>query len=208
MFKNKQPKIDLNDYYGKVATFQTENMFEEKSLIEELEYENPNSSYAFDLSVKVDGLKRCNKWLGSSIAEKFESRLDNFQKIMDDRRMKIIEKNMGIACFTKLYLEYGEEFMGQFINCMEKYNISMDQDLYSVQEVYFKRALSQLRYFLNDSSYDEFENKSQYVFCDCNEDWDAVDYYKMLLANHECLDLLGSFKEGLKTREKPKNTKR
>ena len=183
-------------------------MFEADSLEEELMATEPNSSDAFDLSIQIDGLKRCNKWLGNAIAGKFDSRLNSFQNIMDDRRMKIIEKNMEIACYAKLYLEYGDEYIQQFISCMQKYNISMDQDIESVQEVYFNRALAQLRYYLNDSSYDEFENKSQYVFCDCEKDWDAVDYYKMLLANHKCLELLTQFKNGLKASETSKKGKR
>ena len=160
-------KIDSKKFYDEVVAYQCENMFEADSLQEELTTVIPTSKDGFDLSVNIDGLRRCNLWLENMSCDKFEARLDSFKKIMDDRRMKIIEKNFEIASYTQLYLEYGEEYMQDFIKCMDKYNISMDQDLFKLKNTYFTKAVSQLRYFLNDSSYDEFENKSQYVFCDC-----------------------------------------
>ena len=196
--------INPSKFYDEVNFNQCENMFEMDSIEEEMTYSDPNSSDYFYLDITRDGLHRSNMFLNHTSFENFDQNLDSFQKIMNNPEMVIIEKNLEIACFTHLYLEYGEEFMQQFIECMDKYNISMDSNLEELARRYFYRSVSQLRNYLNNDENNEFKNDSHFQINDSEEDWNAVDYYKMILANKECINNLGQFRNHLNEISKPK----
>ena len=191
-------KEELQSYF---YDFLDENHVKIQNLSEKCFSLYPNSIQFIETSSKLSGYFSANTWLINNFdcnsSYEFHARILSFEQLLNNHINKEVENNIKISFYTKYYYDD----LKTYHDSLEKEGISSIPFSYENIDKYFENAKEKLELLFSNKSLQSLENICHFQIYTGKilDDWNIEDYYKAILANHQCLKLLQELHHNIST---------
>ncbi len=182
-------KEELQNYF---YDYLDENHIKIQSISEKCFSLPPNSMQFIEMSSELSGYFSTNTWLMNNYncnsIRDFQARLFSFEQLLNSRFNQEIELCMIISFLSKHY----HDNLDSYYEAMKKEGITTIPFSYDNIDDYFEKGKDYLEEMLSNAEIQSLEEMCHFQIYTgkVSEDWNVDDYYKAILANHECLRLL------------------
>ncbi len=182
-------KEELQNYF---YDYVDENHIKIQSLSEKCFSLSPNSMQFLEMSSELSGYFSANTWLMNNYncnsLSDFQARLFSFEQLLNSRFNQEVELCMKIAFLSKYY----HNNVDFYYEAMEKEGITTIPFSYDNINDYFEKGKDYLEEMFSNTAIQSLEEMCHFQIYSGKvlEDWSVDDYYKAILANRVCLNLL------------------